>query len=479
MLLNDAELDRIEIEVFRLLEDVGLDVRDDEITRLLLESGCKSLPNGRLRIPRELASEVVAFQQARCSAPASEPAGPQRPAALETAVMHSAFVPGPTVCYDYGAGEVVGVTDEIARRVLQLADATPEVASVHCLWRPGLRPETESIDMLIDALKITRKPTGLDAIFPGQVKYLVEISEIVTGEAGSSYYLAGSQCITPPLILGSRSAGEMLERKKCGVAHYFVATMTLVGVSSPVTRPGAVIAGAAEILGGWVAAHAVAPEGSLTGGAFVSCMDMASGEVTMASPAMAWINAAIRELFERRLGGHVSTGTHYAPCAKVPGLQATYENYFIACAAARLEGGRVSYPGRGLLDNGGVGSPEQLMLDIEARTAIEHLEMPLSLDDDSLALDALREVVPQGSIFLDHEHTRRHCREEWTPRFFLWDSVGPGSRHGDGSERAILDRAHEACEENIKRYQPPEWPRDVLRALDRVAQKARQEFCGT
>ncbi len=52
--------------------------------------------------------------------------------------------------------------------------------------------------------------------------------------------------MTPPLILGDRAAEEMLERRDCGVPRYFVATRTMVGISSPITLPGAVVAGAAE-----------------------------------------------------------------------------------------------------------------------------------------------------------------------------------------------------------------------------------------
>jgi len=40
--------------------------------------------------------------------------------------------------------------------------------------------------------------------------------------------------MTPPLILGDRAAEEMLERRDCGIPRYFVATMTMVGISAPI-----------------------------------------------------------------------------------------------------------------------------------------------------------------------------------------------------------------------------------------------------
>ncbi|HUT23564.1 MAG TPA: trimethylamine methyltransferase family protein, partial [Sumerlaeia bacterium] len=358
-------------------------------------------------------------------------------------------------------------------------EATPEIGTAHCWWLPGVEAEVECVANLVRALKLTRKVTGLDAIHPKQVRYLVEIGEILTGEPRSTRYLSGSQCMTPPLILGNRAAEEMLERRNCGVPVYFVATMTMLGVSSPITRWGSVVAGAAEILGGMVAAHAVCPEGRITGGAFVVSADMKGGHMTMAAPEIAWVNAAICELFDRRLGGRVSAGTQYAPCAQVPGLQATYENYFLACAAARTEGRPPEYAGRGLLANGAVGCPEQLMLDIEAAAALQSVDRPAPMNDDSLALDVLREIIlGPGRTFLDHEHTARRWRDRWAPRLFLWDPPGPGSPHRDGSERSILERAHEMWRDNLERYEPPEWPSDVIKALDGVEARARHDLLG-
>ena len=119
---------------------------------------------------------------------------------------------------------------------------------------------------------------------------------LIPGEPRSTRCLSGSQCMTPPLILGNRAAEEMLERRSCGVPVCFVATMTMLGVSSPITRWGSVVAGAAEILGGMVAAHAVCPEGRITGGAFVVSADMKGGSRTRsARPATSRGSASLAE----------------------------------------------------------------------------------------------------------------------------------------------------------------------------------------
>jgi trimethylamine:corrinoid methyltransferase-like protein len=107
---------------------------------------------------------------------------------------------------------------------------------------------------------------------------------------------------------------------------------------------------------------------------------------------------------------------------------------------------------------------------MDSPATVEALLEWLALNDDTLALDAMREVFRQGKTFLDHDHTLRHFREWWRPRLIRWGSSE------SGSERAVLDRAREMWKDHLSRYEPPGWPDDILRALDRVAQAARREL---
>lgn len=47
---------------------------------------------------------------------------------------------------------------------------------------------------------------------------------------------------------------------------------------------------------------------------------------------------------------------------------------------------------------------------------------------------------------------------------------------GIDSEKAILDRCHEMWQENLKRYEPPAWERDKLKALDDLLARAKREL---
>ncbi|MGC8874058.1 MAG: trimethylamine methyltransferase family protein, partial [Chloroflexia bacterium] len=55
------------------------------------------------------------------------------------------------------------------------------------------------------------------------------------------------------------------------------------------------------------------------------------------------------------------------------------------------------------------------------------------VNDETLALDAIREVGPGGN-FLKHRHTKQHMREIWVPRLFdrrpyeVWEERRDGAR---------------------------------------------------
>ena len=388
--------------------------------------------------------------------------------------MASAFSHGPTRYYDVEQDQIVSATLEIGDQMLRLAAATPEVAMVQPFWVPVGDPRTQSVERLVRALRIAPNIAAMDVMDPGEYKHMMEIGEIITGEPKSMQFVLQGQCMTPPLKICDRAGRGLLEMARLGIPYRSTATMTNLGVSAPVTRWGALVQGIAEMLAGWVAAHATHPECRVIAHSATVSLDMATGEATMVSPDMAWVNAAFREFFINRQGGHTGgTGTQYGATATRPGFQAVCENLYMAYAVARLEGRGVTYQGAGQLALGGVGCPEQLMIDIEVASSMHEVQKPTDpLTEDALALDALREVISENRTFLDHEHTLAHMRDLWRPQVVQW---GPPE---STSEQTMLARARDMWQDNLSRYQPPDWPHDVLRELERVRLAARREATG-
>jgi trimethylamine---corrinoid protein Co-methyltransferase len=83
----------------------------------------------------------------------------------------------------------------------------------------------------------------------------------------------------------------------------------------------------------------------------------------------------------------------------------------------------------GYLESGMTGSLAQLAVCAEIVSWLRHLQRPIVVDEETLALDLIDELGPGGQ-FLAARHTRRHFRDQWYPGLFerqtrdAWESDG-------------------------------------------------------
>lgn len=476
-----------------MLADVGMRVENDELVQIMLARGCRQHPQtGRVLIPAGLIHELVAALQPHqwlddddqsmhpyCGIDwahwlmwtGQKDSVRER---MKTEFLMSAFDCGPTTFYDYPTGQSRPVDTDIFITMKKLAQATPEVGYISTWYRQDCPKETERIESLVLALQYTTKVDGIEAIDPAVIKYLVGIGEIMSGVEKDARYLAGSECITSPLILDHRSAEDMLARKAAGVRKYHMCSMPTIGVSSPVTVAASIVLGAAEILGGLVAAFCLDPEGDLTGRMISTVLDMRYATAASVGPATVLTNLGVKELFDECWGGHCWVEVFFSPTVKQPGLQAVYENFYGGTNAARVLGNaRIPYPGMGTLDNGGLGSPEQFILDMEIRKGQFALKDSIEVSDETLVFDLLCQHVAEEKEFLTSDHTLAHYRELWRSDLFPSDTAGAA---GVMSEKRILDTCAEKWRANVAAWEAPDLPEDKRRELEKLVERARAEL---
>lgn len=467
-------------------------VESDEIVAAMLAKGCKEAPSGRILIPVGLIEEMASSQRKTQEADDDDQRLHWR-CGIDWAhhiiwgnkqeemhrrhrseLLMSAFDCGPTTYYDYAASKIVPIDTDIFTQMMKFAQATPEIGYISTWTRQDVPQQTERIASLVLGLKLTDKVDGIEAIDPPVIKYLKEISEIITERPGDSSYLAGSECITSPLILEHRSAEDIVERKRCGINRYHVASMPTIGVSTPATIAGSVLMEAAEILGGMAACFALDAESDLSGRAIALVADMRNGNSTSSGPEPTLVNLAVKELFDAFWGGHLWVEVYFSPFVKRPGLQAVCENYYGLWRYAKLlDSPEIPYPGMGTLNSGGTGSPTQFMLDMEIRKSQFAMSEEIVTDEEHLPFAEICDVVNNDGNFLASEHTLRHCRELWMSGLFRTDNVSQGWQ---GDEKAMLDTCDRLWRENLKNYQPPQWPQEKIKALDDVLERAKKEF---
>lgn len=483
----------LEEKTFQFLWDYGIGVPNEELTGCCLARGCKPGRDHRVRVPKELIREMVEYQKQSQEDYEDfhrlvHTCGPDWAHHLQwtgqteefrrrcrSEFLMQAFDCGPTTFYDYPNSSVLPVNGKIFQTMLKFAEATPEIGYTSCWYRQDLPPRIERLHSLIEGLKITRKLDGIEAIQPEMIKYLKEASVIVYGDAGSSAFLAGSECMTMPAVLEARSAQDILERRRCGIHRYHVASMPTLGVSTPVTLAGAIVLAAAELLGGMIVCWCADPQSDISARMITLVADMRNGNSTTLGPAYVQYNNAVRQLFNQRWGGHCMVEVFFSPTARRPGLQAVAENFYATNCLQRWEGNpHIPYAGMGALHEGGLGSPTQFMLDMQIRKAQWMYTSEIPVNPETIAWEQLVKAVEEGGSFLESDHTYRHFRELYIPELFRSDDPFSGS--WNGSETAILDTCEQMWRANLERWEPPEWPAEIPRALGELLDRAKREL---
>jgi trimethylamine--corrinoid protein Co-methyltransferase len=236
---------------------------------------------------------------------------------------------------------------------------------------------------------------------------------------------------------------------------------TLAGAMAPITLAGALAQQNAETLAGIVFAQMVRPGTPVIYGAYTSNVDMRTGAPAMGTPE--YVKAAlISGQLARRYGlPYRSSGGN---AANAPDAQAVYETTF-ALWGARLGQADIVMHAAGWLEGGLSASPEKLVIDAEILQGLNAALSPLEVSDDTLALDAIREVGPGGHFFGAAHTMTRYTSEFYTPLLSDWSNFGAWTAAG---AREALARAHDLMNAALSAWEPP--------ALDPARAEAMADF---
>jgi trimethylamine--corrinoid protein Co-methyltransferase len=120
----------------------------------------------------------------------------------------------------------------------------------------------------------------------------------------------------------------------------------------------------------------------------------------------------------------------------------------------------------GTLDGTMLESHALLVLDDELCGMARRLARGVQVDDETLALEVIKEVGPGGN-YLTQAHTARYFRREhYMPRLMAREGYTAWEREGS---RSALDRARERAREMLAKHQP--------RELDPALERELDEYC--
>jgi trimethylamine--corrinoid protein Co-methyltransferase len=128
--------------------------------------------------------------------------------------------------------------------------------------------------------------------------------------------------------------------------------------------------------------------------------------------------------------------------------------------------------GLGMLESGLTFDFGQLVLDSEFARMIKHTVKGMPVNDETLAVEVIREVGPLGN-FLCHQHTLRHMRSQSQPEFIdrsmreSWEQKGSPQVH---------KKAVEKVRHILETHKPEPLPQDVLDKIRSIVVETEKEM---
>jgi trimethylamine--corrinoid protein Co-methyltransferase len=244
-----------------------------------------------------------------------------------------------------------------------------------------------------------------------------------------------------------------------------VTPFTLSGAMAPASLAGALALQNAEALGVIAFTQLVRPGAPVVYGAFTSNVDMKSGAPAFGTPEYTRAAMAGGQL-ARRYG--LPYRSSNACAANAVDAQAAYESEMSLWGAV-MGGANLIKHGAGWMEGGLVASFEKLIVDAEILQMMAEFLQPLEVSDDTLALDAMREVGPGGHFFGAAHTLARYETAFYAPMVSDWRNFE------SWREAGALDaaqRANRIWKQLLAEYVPPPLDPAIDEALkDYVARR--------
>nr|NIR59369.1 methyltransferase [Gammaproteobacteria bacterium] len=248
-----------------------------------------------------------------------------------------------------------------------------------------------------------------------------------------------------------------------------VTPFTLAGAMSPVTLAGALAQQHAEAMAGIALAQIVRPGCPVVYGGFTSNVDMKTGAPAFGTPEYVQAAQASGQL-ARRLG--IPFRSSNVTAANSPDAQAAYESSMSLWGAITGQANLIKHAA-GWMEGGLTASFEKLVIDAEMLQMMAACIEPFEVSEDTLALEAVREVGPSGHFFGTEHTLARYASAFYTPLLSNWDSYESWlERGGVDAEQ----RANQIWKQLLAEYAQPDVDPAVDEALAAYVARRKEQI---
>ena len=469
--LSKEQLEAIHLASLWILEELGIEFMSAAALDLLARSGARvERASGVVRFDRGLIAELVA------KAPAEVTLTPRNPARRITlGGNHVAFasVGGPPNVHDFERGRRAGNYADYC----DLLRLTQSLNIIHCVGNQPVAPidlpaESRHLDCYLANVTYTDRIFLCSAIGAERALDGMEIAAIARGAthdeiARSPVVMSNINVNSPRRVDGPMAEGLMALARHGQVV--VVTPFTLMGAMAPVTLAAALAQQNAEALAGIALTQMVRPGTPVIYGGFTSNVDMRSGAPAFGTPENTKATLAGGQL-ARRYG--LPYRSSNASASNVVDAQAAYESQMSIWGAVMGHANMV-YHAAGWMEGGLTASFEKFILDAEMLQMMAEVLSPLEVTEETLGLDATREVGPGGHFFGAAHTLARYETAFYQPMLADWRNYETWEEAG---AETATQRATAIWKTLLEAYEQPPLDPAVAEALDAYVRRRKEEI---
>ena len=408
-ILGEENLQKIEGAADRILAEFGIDIRDDDECLAQFRKAGAKVDGQRVRFEPGHLREILKTAPKEFTQHARNPAHSVRIGG-KNVVFAPAY--GSPFVMDLDRGRRYGTLEDF-HNFVKLAYASPWLHhSGGTVCEPTDIPVNKRhLDMVYAHMRYSDKPFLGSITSEQRAEDSIEMSRLLFGAdfVDQNCVIMGNVNVNSPLLWDGTMTTAARAYARANQAAIIV-PFILGGAMGPVTNAGAIAQALAETMVGCAITQLERPGAPVIFGNFMSSMSLRSGSPTFGTPEPALGSLVIGQL-ARRLGLPLRCAGSFTT-SKLPDGQAMQESVMSMLSAIHC-GANFVLHSAGFLDGLLSMSYEKFMMDADFCGALHTYLAGITVDDNTLALDAYQEVSPAG-----HFLGCRHTLANYTTAFF-------------------------------------------------------------
>jgi trimethylamine---corrinoid protein Co-methyltransferase len=369
--------------------------------------------------------------------------------------------------WDYKLGRARQPKKDDVVSSTRIGQVSVNIDFVQTICMSGDKPAGQIFFHDFDAIfRNTSKPTVINILDRPFSELLLDMAAAASGgEEALRDNPSMLGIVTPvsPLKIAIMNEG-LVDAVEAGVPILY-SPGPMMGATGPATIAGTLALTTAEVLFGVVLTQLIRPGAKVVLKPDTDVFDMRTTQCTYGSPEQNLGKMAMAQLSRfynipvYSLGGGVE--------GKLPDAE-TASEAMMSMLLNALAGINLNQS-LGTLAFGLYGSQEMVVICDELARMIKHVLRGVTVDEDTLAVDVIRETGFGGS-FLSADHTLRHFRKElYFPSLFQRQTIDQWLAEG---AKTAYEVAHDRVEEILSKAGPVPLPPEVDRSLEQALNRA-------